>query len=110
MRYIPIMQEAGLPPIVLIAHLINFFCLLILIRSGIQILYDHPKLYWTDDTTDDNHWLRFGKKIMPKNKLWTSLDEAEDPGKAALPGGTHNLGAGRHWHFTAAILWVVSIA
>jgi DMSO/TMAO reductase YedYZ molybdopterin-dependent catalytic subunit/thiosulfate reductase cytochrome b subunit len=102
------MQEAGLPPIVLIAHLINFFCLLILIRSGIQILYDHPKLYWTDHTTGDNHWLRFGRKIMPKDKLWTSLDEAEDPGKGALPGGTHNLGAGRSWHFTAAIIWVVT--
>ena len=55
-------------------------CLILLIRSGIQILFDHPKLYWTDDTKDDNHWLRFGKKIMPKDKLWTSLDEAEDPG------------------------------
>jgi DMSO/TMAO reductase YedYZ molybdopterin-dependent catalytic subunit len=80
----------------------------VLIRSGIQILFDHPKLYWTDDTTDDNHWLRFGKKVMPKDKLWTSLDEAEDPGKIALPGGTHNLGAGRHWHFSAAIIWVVT--
>lgn len=97
-----------LPAIVIIAHLINLFCLILLIRSGIQILYDHPKLYWTDDTTDDNHWLRFGKKIMPKDKLWTSLDEAEDPGKLALPGGNHNLGSSRHWHFTVAIVWVLT--
>lgn len=102
------MQEAGLPAIIILAHLINLFCLVLLIRSGIQILYDHPKLYWTDDTTDDNHWLRFGKKIMPKDRLWTSLDEAEDPGKLALPGGTHNLGAARHWHFTTAIVWILT--
>jgi DMSO/TMAO reductase YedYZ molybdopterin-dependent catalytic subunit/thiosulfate reductase cytochrome b subunit len=102
------MQEFTLPIWVVILHLINLFCLLLLIRSGIQILYDHPKLYWTDNTTDDNHWLRFGKKIMPKDKLWTSLDEAEDPGKLALPGGTHNLGSARHWHFTIAIIWVLS--
>ena len=79
-----------------------------MIRSGIQILFDHPKLYWTDNTTDDNYWLRFGKKIMPKDKLWTSLDEAEDPGKVALPEVRINLGAGRHWHFTTGIIWVVT--
>ena len=101
-------QSFSLPMIIVIAHVINLFCLVILIRSGIQILFDHPKLYWTDNTRDDNHWLRFGKKIMPKDKLWTSLDEAEDPGKLALPGGNHNLGSARHWHFTTAIVWVIT--
>lgn len=94
--------------LIIIVHLINLFCLVLLIRSGIQILFDHPKLYWTDDTRDDNHWLKFGKKIMPKDKLWTSLDEAEDPGKLALPGGNHNLGSARHWHFATAIVWMVT--
>lgn len=96
------------PTLIIIAHGINLFCLLILIRSGIQILFDHPKLYWTDNTKADNHWLRFGKKIMPKNELWTSLDESEDPPKFALPGGNHNLGSGRHWHFSAAIIWTAT--
>lgn len=96
-----------LPGIVMILHLVNLFCLILLIRSGIQILYDHPKLYWTDHTEDDNWWIKFGKKVMPKDKLWTARDEAETPPKAtlALPGGNHNLGTGRHWHFTAAIIW-----
>lgn len=106
-------MEAGqlhIPAIVTILHLVNLFCLIVLIRSGIQILYDHPKLYWTDHTSDDNWWLRFGKKIMPRDKLWTARDEAETPPKAtlALPGGHHNLGAGRHWHFSAAIIWVIT--
>lgn len=106
------MDEGALsiPVIAMILHLINLFCLIILIRSGIQILYDHPKLYWTDHTRDDNWWLRFGKKVQPKNKLWTARDEAEIPPKYTLPlpGGFHNLGSGRHWHFTAAIIWVVT--
>ena len=96
------------PPIIVITHFINLFCLVLLIRSGIQILYDHPKLYWTDHTTADNHWLKFGKKIMPKDRLWTALDEPEDPGPLALPGGIHNLGAGRHWHFATAIVWGIT--
>lgn len=99
-----------IPTIIVVLHLINLFCLILLIRSGIQILYDHPKLYWTDHTSDDNWWIKFGKKIMPKDKLWTARDEAEIPPKALLPlpGGFHNLGSGRHWHFVAAILWVLT--
>lgn len=103
------MEEAlHLPILIVILHLINLFCLVLLIRSGIQILFDHPKLYWTDHTTDDNHWLRFGKKIMPKDKLWTALDEAEDPGKIGIPSGSHNLGSGRSWHFATGIIWVTT--
>ena len=106
------MEEGHLsiPAIITILHLVNLFCLIILVRSGIQILYDHPKLYWTDHTSDENWWIKFGKKVMPKDKLWTARDEAETPPKAmmALPGGNHNLGTGRHWHFTAAILWAIT--
>ena len=104
------MESISLPAIVVIAHLLNIFCLIILIRSGIQILYDHPKLYWTDHTSDENWWLRFGKKQMPKDKLWTARDEAEPPPNhvIALPGGEEGFGSGRHWHFTAAIIWVLT--
>lgn len=104
------MESISLPAIVVIAHLLNIFCLIILIRSGIQILYDHPKLYWTDHTSDENWWLRFGKKQMPKDKLWTARDEAESPPNhvIALPGGEEGFGSGRHWHFTAAIIWVLT--
>lgn len=104
------MEAIHIPLIIVVAHLVNLFCLIILIRSGIQILYDHPKLYWTDHTSDENWWLRFGKKKMPKDKLWTARDEAEPPPNhvIALPGGEEGFGAGRHWHFTAAIIWVIT--
>lgn len=92
-----------------ITHWINAIIMIFLIRSGIQILSDHPKLYWNDDTTPGTEWIKFGKKIMPKDRLWTSLDEAEYVNPViALPGGHHNLGSGRRWHFLAAFVWVIN--
>src|SRR5690606_39015406 len=81
----------------------------LLIRSGLHILADHPLLYWTDHTRRDNYWLKFGKKQMPENELWTAHDEVEHISHAALPGGTHKeFGLARNWHFTAATIWIIS--
>jgi hypothetical protein len=30
-----------------------------LIRSGVSILMDHPRLYWNDHCTPGNEWIRF---------------------------------------------------
>ena len=99
----------SMPLLIVITHLVNLFAIVLLIRSGLQILNDHPMLYWTDHTRRDNYWIKFGKKKMPKDKLWTAHDEAENIGHYALPGGGHKqLGAGRNWHFAAAIVWVLT--
>ena len=46
---------------------------------------------------------------MPTNRLFTSLDEAEDVSPIfAIPGGHHNLGAGRNWHFLFVPLWILN--
>ena len=37
----------GLPVWVGIQHFFNLFLLIFIIRSGLQILSDHPRLYWT---------------------------------------------------------------
>lgn len=98
-----------MPILIVITHLVNLFCLILLIRSGLQILNDHPMLYWTDHTRRDNYWLKFGKKKMPKDKLWTAHDEAERIGHYAMPGGGHEqFGAARNWHFATAILWIIT--
>ena len=98
-----------MPLVIIITHFINLFCILLLIRSGLHILADHPLLYWTDHTRRDNYWLKFGKKKMPADKLWTAHDEAEHIGHWALPGGAHKeFGMARNWHFAAAILWIVT--
>ncbi|HEV2174393.1 MAG TPA: molybdopterin-dependent oxidoreductase [Nitrospira sp.] len=103
------MEDLGFPFWLRAAHFINLFCMFLLIRSGIQILADHPKLYWNDDAKPGSEWIKFGKKLMPKDRLWTSMDEAETVNSIiALPGGHHNLGAGRRWHFLTILVWVIN--
>ncbi len=103
------MEVLGFPFWLRAAHFINLFCMFLLIRSGIQILADHPKLYWNDHSKDGSEWIKFGKKIMPKGRLWTSMDEAENVNSIiALPGGHHNLGAGRRWHFLTIVVWLTN--
>lgn len=87
------------------AHFINVIFITLLIRSGIEILAALPKLYWKDSAIPGTEWIKFTKKVMPKDKLWISLEEEESFSPwIALPG-RKNLGLGRHWHFTSAIFW-----
>ena len=91
-----------------ISHLINVIFIILIIRSGIEILSAHPKLYLKDDAINETEWVRFTKKKMPKDKLWTSTDEEESFNSfVALPGHSH-LGLGRHWHFFSIIFWVAN--
>jgi len=91
-----------------ISHYINLLFVGFLIRSGLQILSAHPKLYWNDACRPERTWLKFPRKQMPTDRLWTASDE-EDPFSSwvALPGGK-NLGVGRHWHFFCALFWMVN--
>ena len=103
------LETLGFPLWLRINHFINLFCIFLLMRSGVQILADHPKLYWNDDTTPGSEWIKFGKKVMPKDRLWTSMDEAEHINSiVALPGGHHNLGASRNWHFLVVPVWILN--
>lgn len=104
------MQPTDTMPItIVITHFINLFCIVLLIRSGLHILADHPMLYWTDDTSRENYWIKFGKKEMPTDKLWTAHDEAEHIGHYAMPGGAHKeFGLARDWHFATAIIWMIT--
>jgi methionine sulfoxide reductase catalytic subunit len=102
------MYLEGFPVWLRYAHFINLIFITLLIRSGIEILSALPKLYWKDHATPGTEWIKFTKKVMPKNRLWTSLDEEESFSPwIALPG-RKNLGLGRHWHFTSAIFWGVN--
>lgn len=42
-----------------IQHAINLLFMMFIIRSGIQILADHPRLYWNKDCTPGTEWFRF---------------------------------------------------
>lgn len=89
-----------------ISHYFNLLFVGFMIRSGIEILSAHPKLYFDDASQPGTEWLRFTRKQMPSDRLWTGADEEESFSLwIALPGHG-NLGIGRHWHFLCALFWV----
>jgi hypothetical protein len=49
--------------------------MIFIIRSGIQILADHPRLYWTRHSTP-GHWFRI-QKAVPADPLWTAKHAAD---------------------------------
>ena len=102
------MQLVGFPMWVVFTHYINIIFIVLLIRSGIQIAGAHPRLYWNDGCEPETAWLNLVKKKVPKDTLYTSMDDEVPVSKwLALPGGD-NLGLGRHWHFFSVIFWVLN--
>lgn len=91
-------QLAGLPPWVGALHFLNLFLLIFIIRSGVQILTDHPRLYWTRHSTSGRDWFRIQKPV-PADRLWTAKkDSISLPGQVGLPGIRHSIGLARWWH------------
>lgn len=75
-------------------------------RSGIQILADHPRFYFNDGCTPGSDWIRFTRRKIPTDRFYTAMDDAVTPSSwIALPGGLHALGVGRQWHFFTLLLW-----
>ncbi|QBD76599.1 oxidoreductase [Ktedonosporobacter rubrisoli] len=100
--------KPGFPLWVRITHLLTFIYLLFLVRSGINILLDHPRLYWTLNCTPGKEWLRW-RGDVPKNSQWTSKDDSVTaPYWLGLPGGRHTIGIARHWHFMFDILFILT--
>ncbi|MGI8485302.1 MAG: molybdopterin-dependent oxidoreductase, partial [Thermomicrobiales bacterium] len=93
-----------------LTHFVNLFFVGLLIRSGIEILGAHPRLYWNDGCTPRTEWLRFTKKIVPTESgvIYTAHDDeiAISP-LLALPGHK-NLGLGRHWHGVSNMFWLLN--
>jgi methionine sulfoxide reductase catalytic subunit len=90
-----------------VAHWVNVLFLSFLVRSGLEILSTHPILYWNDHARPGSEWAKFTTRVMPKNKMYTALDEEEKwPSTVAMPGYA-NLGLGRKWHFLCVIGWIL---
>lgn len=99
----------GFPVWLVVTHLINFILIFLLIRSGVQILADHPRLYLDDHCTRGREWLKLTRRKVPSDWFWTSMNDAVDVSPIiALPGGRHNLGVGRHWHFFCVFFWILN--
>ena len=101
------MPELDFPAWIRVTHFINIIFVSFLIRSGMEILATHPKLYWNDHSKPGSEWARFTKKEMPKDKLYDTLDEEEDYSSIVSMPGHNQLGLGRHWHFVSVIGWIL---
>ncbi|MEO9221665.1 MAG: molybdopterin-dependent oxidoreductase, partial [Mycobacteriaceae bacterium] len=89
-------------------HFFNLFFLLFILRSGLQILSDHPRLYWTRHSTPGRDWFRIQKPV-PADPLWTAKqDSISLPANVGLPGIRHSIGLARWWHLGVNTLWLVN--
>jgi sulfoxide reductase catalytic subunit YedY len=99
----------NLPAWVTITHFVNVLFITLLMRSGIQILGDHPRLYLDDHCTPGSEWIKFTKKKVPTDRYYTSLDDAVNVSPViGLPGGHHTLGLARFWHFMSVFFWILN--
>ena len=105
-----ILASLGFPLWLRLSHYINLLFLGLLVRSGLQILGAHPRLYWNDGCTPRTEWLKFTKRKVPTDSevVYTSLDDEVDvPAWLGLPAGK-NLGLGRHWHGVSTACWILN--
>jgi len=90
----------GFPVWVRYCHFFNFLFVMLLIRSGLSILMDHPRLYFNDDCTPGSEWIRFTPLKVPRDRIWTAKDDARYISPlVGTPGYRHTIGVARVWHF-----------
>jgi DMSO/TMAO reductase YedYZ molybdopterin-dependent catalytic subunit/thiosulfate reductase cytochrome b subunit len=100
--------DSGFPWWLQLQHFLNMFFMLFIVRSGLQILADHPRLYWGRDCTPGSDWFRFQVPV-PKGRLWTSKDDSVSlPTWLGIPGLRHTIGLSRWWHFSVNLLWLLN--
>jgi sulfoxide reductase catalytic subunit YedY len=105
-RLAPIAANAGADPIhgfpgwLRACHFLNFLFMTLLLRSGLSILMDHPRLYFNDGCAPGTEWMRLTPIAVPRDRLWTAKDDARylTP-LVGTPGYRHTVGIARVWHF-----------
>lgn len=89
-------------------HFLNMLFMLFILRAGIQILADHPRLYWNRHCTPGTEWFRFQRPV-PEGRIWTAKDDSVTlPSWFGLPGLRHTVGLARWWHFGVNLLWIAN--
>lgn len=99
---------SGFPWWLRLQHVLNMVFMMFIMRAGLQILADHPRLYWRRDSTPGTEWFRFQSDV-PKDRIWTAKDDAVTlPRWLGIPGLRHTLGLARWWHFSINLLWLLN--
>ncbi|MEZ5323013.1 MAG: molybdopterin-dependent oxidoreductase [Microthrixaceae bacterium] len=89
-------------------HFLNGFFMIFIVRAGMQILADHPRLYWTRHSTPGKEWFRFQQPV-PADPLWTAKEDSVGlPRHVGLPGLRHTIGLARWWHLGTDVLWLLN--
>ena len=105
---VPSNAPEGFPAWIGWQHFLNAFFMIFIIRSGVQILTDHPRLYWTRNSTPDREWFRVQRPVPP-DPLWTAKkDSISLPHQVGLPGMRHSIGLARWWHLGIDTLWLAN--
>ena len=102
------LRNEGLPLWVDVQHFCNLFLMIFIIRSGLQILADHPRLYWTRHSTPGKDWFRIQRPV-PADPLWTAKQDSIGLARqVGLPGIRHSIGLARWWHLGTDTLWLLN--
>jgi len=108
MSELPGDAPAGFPAWVGWQHFLNVFFMIFIIRSGVTILADHPRLYWTRHSTPGKDWFRIQKPV-PGNPLYTAKEDSITlPSGVGLPGRRHSIGLARWWRLGVDTLWLAN--
>ena len=97
-------------------HFLNLLFMMFIIRAGLQILADHPRLYLNSGSRPDTEWLRLRGPVPADRRdsndpetVWTAKEDAVAlPKHLGIPGFRHSIGLARWWHFSFDLLWLVN--
>lgn len=107
---------SGFPAWLRWQHLFNIVFMMFIIRAGLQILADHPRLYLNSGCRPGTEWFRM-RDAVPADRMdqddaahvWTAKDDAVAlPQWLGIPGIRHTIGLARWWHFCFDLLWLVN--
>lgn len=89
-----VLASLGFPLWLRLSHYVNLLFIGLLIRSGIEILGAHPRLYCNDGCTPKTEWLKFTKKQVPTEKdvIYTARDDESSISPLLDLPGKKNLG------------------
>ncbi len=97
-------------------HFFNLLFMMFIIRAGLQILADHPRLSLDSGSRPGREWLRIRGPVpadrqdpAEATQVWTAKDDSVAlPRWLGIPGFRHSVGLARWWHFSFDLLWLVN--
>ncbi|MDQ6739713.1 MAG: cytochrome b/b6 domain-containing protein, partial [Actinomycetota bacterium] len=108
MSRLPDNAPVGFPAWLGWQHFLNLFLMTFLIRSGVTIMADHPRFYWTRNSTPGKDWFRMQKPVPPDPLYTAKQDSITLPDGVGLPGRRHSIGLARWWHLGIDTLWLLN--